>query len=145
MPIHSPLLSSQILILELSHLHILVKLFCVILMHPQLAFKKLAIFYHNLNISLTINHQKPRNKNNKGSYNIYMVFIPWKVFLQFEIKCKKKSFMTRITIDIILFQPSLYQQHTRSKIVVAILYKVVQPNLCRMHDNFQMVLLHQLI
>jgi len=50
--------------------------------------------------------------------------------------------MTRIIIDINLFQLSLYQQHSCSKIVVTILYKVVQPNLHRIFDSFQMVLLH---
>jgi hypothetical protein len=79
---HSPFLSSQILlILELSHSHILVKLFCMILMHPQLAFKKMLFLYHNLGISLTINHQKSRNKNNKRYYKIYMVLIPCYVIL----------------------------------------------------------------
>jgi hypothetical protein len=60
----------------------------MILMHPWFDFKKHAI---NLNISFIINHQKPRNRNNKGSFEISMVLIPSKVFLKLKLECKKKK------------------------------------------------------
>jgi hypothetical protein len=48
-------------------------------------------------------------------------------------------------MDIILFQPRLYQQlHSCCKNIVAILYKIVEPNFYRIPSSFQMVLFHQL-
>jgi hypothetical protein len=83
-------ISFQILfVLEFSHFYILIKLFYTILLHPLLEFKKPTIFSSQFKHQFHYYQWKPRNRNNNISYKIFVVFIPWMVFLKLKIKCDK--------------------------------------------------------
>ncbi len=146
--IDSPFLSSQILlVLDLTHSHILVKLFYMIWWILSLPLGILLFFYHNSNITLAINHLKPKKiKITKDLLRFPLFLSLGRYYCNSKLNATKHSFITRIIIDISLFQSRLYQQqHSHCKIVAIILYKVIELNLCRILGNFQMVLLLELI
>jgi hypothetical protein len=72
------------------HFHILVKLFGMILMHLRLDFRKNAIFSSQFKHQFRYYQHKPRNRNNKGSSEICMVLILWKVLLKLKFECDKQ-------------------------------------------------------
>jgi hypothetical protein len=116
-------------------------------MDLQLAFRFSIIFSSQFRHHFSYKPlEAKKNKNDKGSFEILVVLSFGKYSCNLKSNVRKHSFITRKTIDIILFQLRLHQQqHSCYKIVVAILYKVVEPNFCRIRCSFQMVLLHQLV